>query len=76
MIEIYGTPTCTACKTAVKMCEANDIIHTYTDLSVNHKLTNDLSNRLGRPITSVPVIFMEGEFLSGGLVELKNKLFN
>ena len=76
MIEIYGTPTWTACKTVVNMCKANNIAYMYSDLSVSQKLVETVGERIGRPVTTVPVIFMEGNFLSGGLVELKNKLFS
>lgn len=70
-VEIYGTPHCTFCKQAVKLCEANNLEMTYIDLSTAPEQRPVLEERVGGPVRTVPQIFVDGLHLPGGFMDLK-----
>lgn len=72
-VEIYGTETCTFCKQAVKLCEANFIAYSYVDVSDATEFQN-LSERLGSRPRSVPQIFLNGNHIPDGYKGLRAEL--
>ncbi len=73
---IYGRPGCTFCRKAKNLCESNGAAVEYktvgTDIS-----KEDLEEKVGRPVRSVPQIFVMSEGFAeyvGGYTELAEKL--
>lgn len=67
---IYGTPTCTQCKAAKSLLEANGIEYEYVDLVSLGKTAAEVT---GRPVRSVPQVYIESQYI-GGLTELMTYL--
>lgn len=70
-VDIYGTPSCAACKQAVRLCEATETDFYYIDASKPDTMKN-LIDKIGM-FRSVPQIFVDGEHI-GGLAELQDRL--
>lgn len=64
-VEIYGAEWCAYCKRAKKVCEANEIEHTYYDVD-DVRVAADLEHRLQMPPKSIPQIWADGEYVVGG----------
>ena len=75
-VEIYGTPTCGYCVQSKNMCESYGVSHTYYDLIDTPAEKAKLEERLGNTVTTVPQIFIDGEYLPGGYSSLRTKLSN
>jgi glutaredoxin len=71
--EIYGASWCTFCKSAIKLCEANEIQVEYLDVD-NEATLKTLEERVGGKIKTVPQIFLDGKFIPGGFTGLKQEL--
>ncbi len=63
---VYGTPTCSQCKTAKMILDSKGIKYEYVDLVALGKTAAEVT---GRPVRSVPQIYVDGEYV-GGLNEL------
>lgn len=64
MIDIYGTKDCPACKTAVKLCELNNVEFAYYDLMEDPNLMDALVTRIGG-FRTVPQIFNDEVYIGG-----------
>ena len=64
MIDIYGTKDCPACKTAVKLCELNNVEFAYYDLMEEPNLMDALVTRIGG-FRTVPQIFNDEDHIGG-----------
>ena len=64
MIDIYGTKDCPACKTAVKLCELNNVEFAYYDLMEEPNLMDALVARIGG-FRTVPQIFNDEDHIGG-----------
>lgn len=73
-VKIYGTPSCTYCNLAKKMCDANDIEYAYLDISSNHEAMEEIKTLSGGPVKSVPQIVIDGVYLPGGFQSLREKI--
>lgn len=67
---VYGTPQCVKCGAAKALLTANGIEYEYVDLVALGKTAAEVT---GRPVRSVPQIYVDGEYV-GGLEELKAHL--
>jgi glutaredoxin 1 len=78
MIKIYGTPNCSYCKKAKKICEDNNLQYKY--LTVDVEVTvEQLTEMVGSPVKTVPQIFMSNDGFTeyvGGFEQLKTKIKN
>lgn len=59
---VYGTPTCTQCKAVKSILEARGIEYEYIDLVSLGKTAAEVT---GRPVRSVPQVYIEGEYIGG-----------
>jgi glutaredoxin len=69
-VEIYGKDGCTYCERAVELCESRNIKYTYYDVGVNRELIEEITERSGIRPRSVPQIFVDSKFISGGFTGL------
>jgi ribonucleoside-diphosphate reductase alpha chain len=67
---VYGTPSCTKCGAAKALLTAQGIEYEYVDLIALGKTAAEVT---GRPVRSVPQIYVAGEYV-GGLDELMKYL--
>ena len=74
-IEIFGrsAPLCPFCEMAKTFCERFGKEFTYKDISVGEWDQDQMAERLGRPVRTVPVVFVDDEFI-GGAAELGDLL--
>jgi len=73
MIEIYGTSACGWCKEAQKLCVAKNQSYLYHQIDVSPNLLDQLEERLGERVRTVPKIFIDDQYI-GGYSELEEKL--
>lgn len=68
---IYGrsVPFCPFCEQAKKLAKSADLPFEYKDLTKGEWDVQSLESTLGRSITTIPIIFKDGEFV-GGAAEL------
>ena len=59
MIEIYGSPNCSACSTAKNMLESMGIEYEYKCISDDTHLV-ELAERVGNNFRTMPQIFING----------------
>lgn len=70
--EIYATQSCGFCRMAKSLLEANGI--EYQEFIVGNDISPEaLSSRIGKPVRTVPQIFIDGEYI-GGYTELARRL--
>lgn len=72
-VEIFGTKTCVYCKQAAALCESKSIDYTYVDL-VDKEQVNELEQRIGESVRTVPVILVDDTKLPNGYIDLKNMI--
>lgn len=73
---IYGRPNCTFCVQAKQLAESNGMTVDYKTVGEDI-LKEDLERLVGKPIRSVPQIFVTSDGFSeyvGGFTEFKNRL--
>lgn len=73
MVEIYGTSACQWCKEAQLLCIAQNLDYTYHQVDVKPEKLDELEERLGKRVRTVPQVFQDGAYI-GGYSELKEKL--
>ena len=64
MIDIYGTPTCSFCLRATKLCERMGLKYEYKDITYT-KYRDELDNLLTEGYNTVPQIFRYGVHIGG-----------
>ena len=69
---VYGTQTCSYCKKAKEELDSRGIQYDWIDITILGKTAAEVT---GRPVTTVPQIYLEGEYI-GGYIELMNVLNN
>lgn len=70
--EVYGSPWCGYCRRAKSLLKAKGI--EYEEILVNEDISREeLARKIGRPVLTVPQIFLGGEYI-GGYTELADKL--
>lgn len=78
MVIIYGTPNCSFCAKAKKLCEDKGLPYTYKTVNVEVTV-EQLTEMVGSPVKTVPQIFMSSEGFTeyvGGFNELQTKIKN
>jgi len=68
-IEIYGTPNCGYCVQAKKLCDSNNLSYEYYDVAEHEKGFEELEQRVGHKVSTVPQIFVDDEHIEGGYLE-------
>ena len=70
--ELFGTDWCGYCARAKKLLAASGIA--YDERIVDEDISIEaLSERVGKPVKTVPQIFLDGEYI-GGFAELQARL--
>jgi len=72
-VTIYGKEACAFCKRAKDLCEAKGIEHNYIDFVETGMTKADLEAIVGKPVNTVPQIFVDGVHI-GGYVDLAGLL--
>lgn len=70
MIEIYGAEWCGHCTRAKDLCDSREVDYTYYDVDQgDHKQT--LFDRMDEKPETIPQIFINGDFVAGGFLGLR-----
>jgi glutaredoxin 1 len=72
-VEIYGASSCNYCTQAVQLCETRDIEYNYIDVGSPENLQT-LEGRIGSKVRTIPQIFINGDFVPGGYMGLRQTL--
>lgn len=74
-VEIYGrsAPHCPFCEMAKQFCDRFGVKYQYFDLSKGEWTIEQLSEKVGVAIRTVPAVFVDGSFI-GGAAELGDLL--
>lgn len=67
-VTIYGRPGCGFCVRARELCESRGYSHRFIDIIAEGMSKADLADRIGKPVHTVPQIFV-GEAHVGGFDE-------
>jgi len=62
---IYGRPGCGYCVRAVQLCEALNFDYQYIDMWAENISKQDLEQRTGKPVYTVPQIFHDDRHIGG-----------
>ena len=72
MITIYGKDDCKFCILVTNICISNNLDYRY--YKVHEDITKeDLENKIGEPVNTVPQIFIDNEYI-GGYSEFKLRM--
>lgn len=72
MIEIYGADWCKPCQNSKLLCQKHKVDFEFLPIS-DPDYKQEVTDRLGYPPKTIPVIFKDGEHI-GGYNELKKLL--
>lgn len=64
-VTIYGKPTCPYCDRAVELCERKGFAYEYIDILEKGMSTADLHEIVGKPVRTVPQIFIGTQHIGG-----------
>ena len=64
-VTIFGRASCGFCTRARQLCELNDFHYRYVDIEVEGISKADLSQTIGKPVHTVPQIFVGDEHVGG-----------
>lgn len=64
-VEIYGASWCQPCQKSKQLCIEKGLGYTFKDVSAEPKYKAECEQRLGHPISTVPQIFVDGEYVGG-----------
>jgi len=64
-VTIYGRSSCGFCTLARKICELNSFDYRYVDIETEGISKDDLSRTTGKPVHSVPQIFVGQQHIGG-----------
>ncbi|PCH61992.1 MAG: glutaredoxin [SAR86 cluster bacterium] len=67
---IYGRPGCGYCSMARQLLEINSLPFKYIDIWAEGISKQDLAEKIGQPVYTVPLI-LKGEEVIGGFSELQ-----
>ncbi len=70
VVEIFGRPGCPFCVRAHRIAEQlqtkrDDFTYSYIDINVAGLTKADLEKRAGKPVTTVPQIFIDQKHIGG-----------
>lgn len=72
-VTIFGKEGCGFCRRAQQLCEQKDFNFTYLDIHKENISQADLEKTIGKPVHTVPQIFIGQEYI-GGYTEFSNKV--
>lgn len=64
-VTIFGRASCGFCTRARQLCELNDFQYRYVDIEIEGISKADLSETIGKPVYTVPQIFVGDEHVGG-----------
>lgn len=64
-VTIYGRSSCGFCVRARQLCEVKGIPFTYVDMVEEGMSKEDIADRIGRPVYTVPQILVGQEYIGG-----------
>lgn len=64
-VTIFGRASCGFCVRARQLCEINEFPYRYVDIEVEGISKADLSQTIGKPVHTVPQIFVGDEHVGG-----------
>ncbi|TGN38194.1 GrxA family glutaredoxin [Marinobacter confluentis] len=64
-VTIFGRSSCGFCTRARQLCEINDLHYRYVDIEAEGISKSDLSQTIGKPVYTVPQIFVGQEHVGG-----------
>lgn len=64
-VTIFGRASCGFCTLARKLCEINKLSYRYVDMEIEGISKGDLSKTIGKPVSTVPQIFVGQEHVGG-----------
>jgi glutaredoxin 1 len=64
-VTIFGRSSCGFCTRARQVCELNDLEYRYVDIESEGISKQDLSQTIGKPVHTVPQIFVGQEHVGG-----------
>ncbi|WP_404368602.1 GrxA family glutaredoxin [Marinobacter sp.] len=64
-VTIFGRSSCGFCTRAKELCEIKDIPFRYVDIVEEGISKADLEKTVGRPVATVPQIFVGQEYIGG-----------
>ncbi len=73
-VRIFSTPSCVYCQTLKGYLKSHDIVFEDIDVSADETALDEMINRSGQ--MSVPVIDIDGEFVTGFDKNKINKLLD
>jgi glutaredoxin 1 len=72
-VTIFGKEGCGFCKRAKLLCEQNNFDFKYLDIHQENISQADLEQTIGKPVNTVPQIFIGKEYI-GGYTEFAKKV--
>lgn len=64
-VTIFGRASCGFCTRARQLCEVKDLPYRYVDIEVEGISKDDLSRTTGKPVYTVPQIFVGQQHVGG-----------
>ncbi|MBY4679152.1 GrxA family glutaredoxin [Marinobacterium arenosum] len=64
-ITIFGREGCGFCRRAKELCEQNALNHRYIDIHQEGISKADLEKTIGKPVETVPQIFIGQQYIGG-----------
>jgi glutaredoxin 1 len=64
-VTIFGRASCGFCSLARQLCETNDLPYRYVDIEAEGISKADLSETIGKPVHTVPQIFVGQAHIGG-----------
>lgn len=64
-VTIFGRPSCGFCVRAKELCEIKDIPYRFVDIIEEGISKADLEKTVGKPVETVPQIFVGQEYIGG-----------
>lgn len=64
-VTIYGRTSCGFCVRARDLCESRNIPYTWIDMSQQGLTKQDIADRIGRPVHTVPQILVGSDYVGG-----------
>lgn len=64
-VEIYGASWCQPCQKSKQLCIEKGLDYIFKDVTQDLDAREEVEQRLGKKIDTVPQIFIDGEYIGG-----------
>ncbi|HLV76698.1 MAG TPA: GrxA family glutaredoxin [Marinobacter sp.] len=64
-VTIYGRMSCPYCVAAINLCESRNMPYVWVDMISKGLSKQDVADRIGRPVYTVPQILVGREYVGG-----------